>query len=113
MGSGSSKKAPPRAAADKLAADPDFAGPDLERRRSTDCFFCLLIMAHWLALTAVAALAFEKGNPNLLLHGMDYKGYVCGQKGNPNAGTQFPYLCGGFARARAAAARARDDALRR
>ena len=91
MGSGSSKKAPPRHAADALAVDPEYAGPDLDGRAGTDCLFCLLIMVHWIALTAVAVVAFNQGNPNLLLHGMDYKGYVCGQKGNPNAGTQFPY----------------------
>ena len=56
----------------------DFTGPDFATRKSTDCLWFLFILAHWVALTILAITAFQKGDPNLLIHGMDYTGEVCG-----------------------------------
>lgn len=59
-------------------------------RRSTDILCIAALMCCWLAMTLIglAALGFpiapnstlqiQKGNPDLLLHGVDYKGNICG-----------------------------------
>jgi len=55
-------------------------------RRCTDVFFLLLIICTWIVMTIIGLASvglitintLPKGNPQLLFHGVDYEGNVCG-----------------------------------
>eukprot|EP01038_Epipyxis_sp_PR26KG_P006534 gene6534-8977_t len=55
-------------------------------RRTTDIIFLLLIVCCWIAMTIIGFSAtgvistsyISKGNPNLLIYGVDYQGNICG-----------------------------------
>lgn len=58
----------------------------VEKRRSTDRLFLFLIILAWLGMTLIGLVAtgriksdyIKAGNPSLLVHGIDYKGNICG-----------------------------------
>lgn len=63
--------------------DPQYKGEGLERelasgpveqRKCRDCFCCLLYVAFWIAMIAIAAYAFANGNPKLLAAPFDSTG---------------------------------------
>ena len=49
-----------------------------EERKCRDVLFLLLYFAFWGGLIAIAAVGWNKGNPKVLLYGLDYTGNVCG-----------------------------------
>ena len=49
-----------------------------EERKCRDLLFLLLFIAFWGGLIAVASIGWQKGNPKVLLYGVDYAGNVCG-----------------------------------
>lgn len=64
---------------------PGEADGPAKTRRPRDIICCLLLIAHWVALTGlgltVTAIGSEdlpKGNPDRLINGMDYMGNICG-----------------------------------
>ena len=69
----------------KLQAPPGFDGP-VAHRHCTDIIFLLLFVAHAVALTAlgwvalgwIPSEAIGVGKPQILLHGLDHSGAVCG-----------------------------------
>lgn len=73
----------------KLKAPADFDGPG-KHRRCTDIPCCLLLIASWIAMTAVGMVVcgliesdeLPKGNPARLINGMDYMGNICGVTSN-------------------------------
>ena len=60
----------------KLEAPDDFEGG--VTRRCTDVLFFLVIIVAWAAMTYLGVDAIVKGDPDILLNGIDYKGRVCG-----------------------------------
>jgi hypothetical protein len=49
------------------------------RRSCTDILFLIAYICSWAAIIAVCIVAYERGgNPNKILHGMDYKNQTCG-----------------------------------
>lgn len=61
----------------KLVAPPDFDGPT-GTRYCTDILCSMLIVAMWIAMTAVGMQALATGDYRLLLQPMDYDGNICG-----------------------------------
>ena len=54
-----------------------------ENRTSTDIAFLLLYAGYWAGLVVVAAIAFANGDPDRILYGTDYLGFVCGKGPGP------------------------------
>ena len=71
--------------ANKLVPPADFDGPT-RSRRCTDVLFFLLLVLTWAIMTALGfgtiglinVPYLHKGNPQRLLHGIDYVGNICG-----------------------------------
>jgi len=69
----------------KLVPSADFDGP-IRARRCTDILFFLLLVLTWAIMTilglgttgAINIPYLHKGNPQRLLHGIDYVGNICG-----------------------------------
>lgn len=57
-----------------------------QKRRCTDCFWLLILLVCWVAMTAIGLATtgviesddFDEGNPYRILRGIDYKGKLCG-----------------------------------
>jgi choline transporter-like protein 2/4/5 len=77
---------------EKMVAPADFSGP-MDKRGCTDILCLLLIIAHWVAMTALGAFAVSSGDYRLVLNPMDIAGNVCGIKYGDNVDmTDYPYL---------------------
>jgi hypothetical protein len=58
----------------------------VEKRHCTDVFCLLLLLGVWLCMTLIGMASigriqstyFRKGDPELLIHGVDYQGNICG-----------------------------------
>ena len=72
-GDGDGKGAPEKASAARGVV----AGPILDRS-CTDILFLLLFILLWLAMGFTMILAFNNGNPDYLLYGIDSDGNICG-----------------------------------
>lgn len=64
----------------KISAPEGFDGP--VQRKCTDVLFMILLVAAWIAMTVVGADAVSRGNPAMLINGMDYMGNTCGVTAN-------------------------------
>ena len=49
-----------------------------EERKCRDVLFFLLYVLFWGGLVTIAGMGWKKGNPKVLLYGLDYTGHVCG-----------------------------------
>ena len=67
--------------------DQSISLPIRQGRHSTDILCLVVLFCCWLAMTLIglaalgypiASVQIQKGNPDLLLHGVDYKGNICG-----------------------------------
>jgi len=76
---------------EKLVAPADFNGP-LERRRCTDIFFSLLILAMWGAMSYLGYVSFTEGDYRVVVNPLDYDGNICGIKYNDTDMREYPYL---------------------
>lgn len=47
-------------------------------RRCTDTLFMVVLLVAWLAMTYLGVDAISKGDPHLLVNGIDYDGRICG-----------------------------------
>lgn len=54
-----------------------------ENRKCTDVLFLLLFAGFWIGFIAVASVGFANGDPDRLLYGTDYLGFVCGKGDGP------------------------------
>lgn len=69
----------------RIIAPRDFDGP-VKKRRCTDFFWLLVLLACWAAMTGIGLATtgvvksshFNKGDPYRILRGIDYKGNLCG-----------------------------------
>jgi len=82
----------------KLDADRTFAGP-VSERKSTDCLWLLLILAHWALVTFIGLAAFgwfdsslRQGRPRILTNWMDHNGYICGSGTHGGAVDSKPFV---------------------
>ena len=62
---------------DKLVATPDFDGPT-GKRHCTDILCSILLIASWIAMTALGIYAVHKGDYRIVLYPLDYDGNICG-----------------------------------
>jgi len=49
-----------------------------QERHCTDVLFLLAFLAFWVGALVIAILAFQNGDPEVLLYGLDYQGNLCG-----------------------------------
>lgn len=75
----------------KLEAPPDFEGPT-GQRQCTDIFCTVLLMATWIAMTALGLYAWRAGDYRIILHPMDYDGNICGIEFNGVDMTDYPRI---------------------
>jgi hypothetical protein len=75
---------------EKLVAPADFDGPTKERR-CTDVLCLLMLVAAWIAMTAIGIYSFSEGDYRLVLYPLDYEGNVCGTNYAADM-TDYPYL---------------------
>eukprot|EP00640_Fibrocapsa_japonica_P000844 CAMPEP_0113952300 /NCGR_PEP_ID=MMETSP1339-20121228/90330_1 /TAXON_ID=94617 /ORGANISM="Fibrocapsa japonica" /LENGTH=739 /DNA_ID=CAMNT_0000960877 /DNA_START=109 /DNA_END=2330 /DNA_ORIENTATION=+ /assembly_acc=CAM_ASM_000762 len=73
---------------EKIQAPPDWKGPS-ESRKLTDVFMAIVLLACWALMTYLGMDAMEKGDPLLLVAGVDYKGRICGYADSEK---ERPYL---------------------
>lgn len=96
FGSGISESEKKLGAHEKLAKADFPDGGVVEKRTSTDILFLLALILAWAAMTAVGSDAVQKGRPDALVNGFDYKGRLCGfdsgVEGSPN---KYPVLASG------------------
>ena len=52
-------------------------------RSCTDVFFLVLFVVFWVGFLVLGGLSLKSGDPNRLLYGTDYLGYVCGKGTGP------------------------------
>ena len=78
---------------DKLRAPADFHGPT-EHRHCTDLLLLILILASWVAMTAIGIYAVSNGDYRLVVYPLDYDGNICGlnYQGSNADMTDYPYL---------------------
>jgi hypothetical protein len=48
-------------------------------RTCRDVFFLIVFAAFWVGMLAVAGIGFSKGDPGVLVFGLDYRGNLCGK----------------------------------
>ncbi|PIA26901.1 hypothetical protein AQUCO_08600051v1 [Aquilegia coerulea] len=54
-------------------------------RKCRDVVFLIIFIAFWVSMIVNSSFGFNQGNPLRLIHGVDYKGNVCGNKhASPN-----------------------------
>jgi len=58
-------------------------------RSCRDMLFLLIFLAFWLGMFYVGGYGFGKGDPRILIYGLDYKGNLCDKEGGAMEG--FPY----------------------
>lgn len=75
---------------DKLVATPDFDGPT-GKRHCTDILCSILLIASWIAMTALGIYAVNKGDYRIVLYPLDYDGNICGTDFAKNM-NDYPFL---------------------
>lgn len=51
-----------------------------KERVCRDVFFLIAFVAFWVGMLVVAGIGFSKGDPSVLVFGLDYQGNLCGKK---------------------------------
>jgi len=65
-------------APEEFASFLDGRQPDGKHRHCTDCLCLLLLLACWIAMTTLGIDALVRGDPALLINGVDEQGRICG-----------------------------------
>jgi hypothetical protein len=68
----------------------DFGAP--MKRKCTDVLFMLLLVAAWVAMTAIGIDSIKKGNPDRLINGVDTQGRICGVDAGVQALSKLYYI---------------------